>query len=77
MERKMITVLGFKLHPVTLVSWADYYTKRWDEYADKFNMHALTECKDAAFRAFSLHSYNRLRTLMQYVDAIGIDFQAY
>ena len=34
MEREMMNVLGFRLHPVTLISWADWYTKVWDDYAD-------------------------------------------
>ena len=50
MERDMMTVLRFRIHPVTLISWADWYTHKWDIYADKYNMHALTECKDASFR---------------------------
>ena len=76
MERQMMQVLRFKLHPVTLLSWVDWYTKRWDEYADKHNMHALTECQDAGFRQFSLHSYNRLRSLLTYLDAVAIDFKS-
>ena len=50
MERTMLNVLGFRLHPVTLISWADWYTKQWDEYADANNLHALCECHDTAFR---------------------------
>jgi len=73
----MMTVLGFRLHPVTLVSWADWYTKQWDEYADANNMHGLTECHDAAFRQFTLHSYNRYRSFMTYLDAIAIDYRAH
>ena len=50
MEREMMQMLGFRLHPVTLISWADWYTKQWDDYADANNMHSLTECHDSAFR---------------------------
>ena len=50
MERDMMRVLKYRLHPVTLLTWVDFYTKRWDEYAEKYNMHALTECQDAYFR---------------------------
>ena len=50
MEREMMKMLGFHLHPVTLISWADWYTKQWDDYADANNMHSLTECHDSAFR---------------------------
>ena len=64
MERDMLTVLRFRLHPVTLLTWADWYTQQWDLYADKYNMHELTECKDASFRQFSLESYNRFRGFM-------------
>ena len=74
MEREMMQVLKFKLHPVTLLTWVDWYTKAWDEYAGKFNLHALTECEDAFFRVFTYHSYNRLRSLLSYLDAVAIDF---
>lgn len=50
MERDMMSALSFRLHPVTLVNWADWFTKRWDEFADDNNMHALTEVHDCAFR---------------------------
>ena len=64
MERDMLNALRFRLHPVTLLTWADWYTQQWDLYADKYNMHELTECKDASFRQFSLESYNRFRGFM-------------
>jgi len=50
MEREMMQLLGFHLHPISLISWADWYTKQWDEYADAKNLHSLTECQDSAFR---------------------------
>ena len=77
MEREMMQVLGFRLHPVTLISWADFYTRMWDDYADANNLHALTEVHDAAFRQFTLHSYNRYRSFMTYLDAIAIDYRAH
>ena len=77
MERDMMTVLRFRVHPVTLLSWGDWYTAQWDIYADRHNMHALTECKDASFRQFSLESYNRFRGLMQYLDAVAIDYRSH
>lgn len=77
MEKEMMTVLGFRLHPITLITWADWYTKQWDVYADSTNMHSLTECHDAAFRQFTLHSYNRYRTFMTYLDAVAIDYRAH
>ena len=50
MERDMMSTLSFRLHPVTLISWADWFTKQWDDYADSANMHSLTEVHDCAFR---------------------------
>ena len=50
MERDMMSILGFRIHPITLISWADWYTKQWDDYADAANLHALTEVHDCAFR---------------------------
>ena len=72
-----MSALRFRLHPVTLVNWADWFTRQWDEYADANNMHALTEVHDCAFRQFTLHSYNRYRTFMTYLDAVAIDYKAH
>ena len=77
MERDMMSTLSFRLHPVTLISWADWFTKQWDDYADSANMHSLTEVHDCAFRQFTLHSYNRYRTFMTYLDAVAIDYRAH
>ena len=33
MERKLLLTLRFKMNPVTMVQWADWYTKQWDSYA--------------------------------------------
>ena len=44
MERTMIEVIEYSLHPVTLLSWADWFTRQWDSYANQSNMHALAEC---------------------------------
>ena len=77
MERDMMSALRFRLHPVTLINWADWFTRQWDEYADANNMHALTEVHDCAFRQFTLHSYNRYRTFMTYLDAVAIDYKAH
>lgn len=77
MEREMCQVLGFRLHPVTLISWADWFTKEWDIYADANNIHALTEMHDCAFRQFTLHSYNRYRSFMTYLDAVAIDYRGH
>ena len=71
----MIEVIQYSLHPVTLLSWADWYTRQWDSYANQSNMHALAECQDISFRSFSLHSYNRYRTLLNFLDALAIDFK--
>lgn len=77
MERTMMQAIGFRLHPVTLVTWADWFTREWDVYAEGFNMHAFTQVQDASFRSFTQHSYNRIRTLLTYLDAIAIDYRAH
>jgi len=77
MEREMLNTLRWRLHPVTLITWADWYTKQWDVYADENTMHSMTECHDAAFRQFTLHSYNRYRTFITYLDAVAIDYKAH
>jgi len=39
MERRILQTLNFRLQPVTLVAWADCYTKLWDRYASWNNLH--------------------------------------
>lgn len=34
MEGKIMKVLGFKLHPVTLCQWANWYMTMWDVYQE-------------------------------------------
>jgi cyclin E len=43
MERHFLKSLRFRLLPVTLLSWMDWYTLQWDAFADQYNMHALTD----------------------------------
>jgi cyclin E len=50
MERHFLKVLQFRLLPVTLLQWMDWYTLQWDAFADQHNMHALTEQNDCYFR---------------------------
>jgi cyclin E len=33
MERRLLTTLGFRLNPVTIVHFADWYTRQWDAFA--------------------------------------------
>ena len=34
MERRLMSVLSFRLTPVTLVTWANWYMQMWDNYCD-------------------------------------------
>jgi cyclin E len=34
MEFKMMKTLRYKLHPVTMCTWANWYVNMWDVYAD-------------------------------------------
>ena len=43
MERHFLKSLRFRLLPLTLLSWMDWYTLQWDAFADQYNMHALTD----------------------------------
>jgi hypothetical protein len=50
----MLLVLKFRLNPVTLVFWLDYYTKKWDEFADQYNIHTFSFAENcASFRVES------------------------
>ena len=76
MEREMFKVLGYKLTPVTLQTWTEIFTRRWDVFATQNQLHQFTEAGDASLRLFTSNSYYRLRLIYQIVDAIALDFDS-
>ena len=57
MERKILTTLGFRLNPVTLVHFTDWYTRQWDAFATQFSLHQFCDNGDISFRTFTFSSY--------------------
>jgi acyl carrier protein phosphodiesterase len=76
MERKMMHTLGYKLTPITLVAWADIYTRLWDKFATEYNLHQFCEHGDLAIRQFTFYSYQRLRVLFSILDCVALDFES-
>ena len=76
MEREMISTLEYRLNPVTLQTWTEIFTKRWDTFATLHQLHQFTEAGDASLRLFTSNSYYRLRLIYQIVDAIALDFDS-
>lgn len=66
-------VLQFKLFPVTIVNWANWYLEMWDLYT-KRTPHAFNECCDFTFKTPNEEAYQRFRTLLQFIDAISLDY---
>ena len=46
----MLRIFGYKVHKVTLQSWTEVFTKKWDQYATCFNMHQFTDCGNISIR---------------------------
>jgi len=77
MERRLLSTIGFRLNPVTLVHYADWYTRQWDAFATQCNLHQFCDSGDISFRTFTFSSYQRFRVLYQLIDAIAIDFESH
>ncbi len=63
-------MLQFGLHPVTLQTWVDCFTKLWDHYANDLNLHQYAEDGNLSLRSLHQSSYSRLRFIHEMVDAI-------
>ena len=79
----MLQVLGFKLNPITLVYWADWFSLQWDQFADTYDFYKFSALvidgmdPSVSFRTQREDSYHRYRALMHFVDAINLDFSQY
>lgn len=79
----MLQVLGFKLNPITLVYWADWFTLQWDQFSETYDFYKFSALvieglePSVAFRNQREDSYHRYRALMHFVDAINLDFAQY
>lgn len=71
----MLRIFGYKVHKVTLQSWTEVFTKKWDQYAACFNMHQFTDCGNISIRLFTTESYTRFRQIYDIIDALALDFE--
>lgn len=76
MERFMIRLFGYKLHRVTFQSWTEVYSKKWDQYANCYNMHQFTDNGNISLRQFATDSYLRFRQIYDIVDALALTFES-
>jgi hypothetical protein len=58
MERTILTTLEYSVHPITLHTWADLYTKLWDNYATQMQLHQFSQHCDLSMRLYTFHSYH-------------------
>jgi len=57
MEKLIMASLDYKMYPMTLLHWADWYTYQWDNYSEHLGLSQYTESGEASFRNFSAESY--------------------
>ena len=55
-EFKVMQVLQYKLHPVTMCTWANWYMNMWDVYADQ-NLRQFYQMNDFSFKSPNEVSY--------------------
>jgi len=77
MERFMLRLFSYKVHKVTLQTWAEIYTKQWDYYADCHNLHNFTDQENISMRKFTTDSYTRFRQIYDIVDALALNFESH
>jgi hypothetical protein len=66
-------VLNWKLFPVTLVNWANWYMQMWDLYSQRSLTPIYGQGVDFTFKCPNEISYQRYRSVFQFLDAIILD----
>jgi Cyclin, N-terminal domain len=65
MEFQIMKVLKYKLHPVTLCTWANWYLNMWDVYAEQNLRHFYPHPgHDLSFKSPNEVAYQRLRIVL-------------
>ncbi|TNV86540.1 hypothetical protein FGO68_gene8654 [Halteria grandinella] len=72
MEFKMMMILRYKLHPVTMCTWANWYINMWDVYADQQLKHLYPPGTDLTFKTPNEIAYQRYRVLVQILDFLSL-----
>ena len=74
MEFKVMKTLRYKLHPITMCTWANWYLNMWDIYAEQ-NLRYIyaLQPNDLTFKSPNEQSYQRFRAFMQVMDCIMLN----
>eukprot|EP00347_Sterkiella_histriomuscorum_P005514 403356327 len=69
MEGYLMKVLAFKLHPITLSNWMNWYMNMWDIYQDQ-SLKQYYQTADFTFKQPNEVAYQRFRIAYQILDTI-------
>jgi hypothetical protein len=72
MELRLMQILLFKLHPVTLCNWANWYLNMWDVYATQTLLPLYPPGTDLTFKGVNEAAYQRYRVFFQVLDMLTL-----
>jgi hypothetical protein len=77
-ENKILTQLGWRLHPPTANMWANRISQHWDDYteAHMLPLSLAESIQSLKFRCQDSSSYVNLRSLYQYIDLCILDIHS-
>lgn len=76
-EFSMMKTLRYKLHPVTMCTWANWYINMWDVYAEQNLKPLYPPGTDLTFKTPNEVAYQRFRVLMQILDLYSLSAQTH
>ena len=83
MEQEICKYLGWKLIPVTLSIWLNWYICQWDLFYDsvdeirKYLLHFIDEENIIYYKKQCEESYYNFRKIYQLIDLIVLDYRSY
>ena len=83
MEKRICCTLGWKLIPMTISNWLNWYTCQWDLFIDTFNniktkiLLYSDEDNILLFKRQNEISYYNYRRIYQIIDLIILDYHSY
>ena len=72
MENELMSVLQFKLHPITICNWTNWYMNMWDVYQDE-RLKYYYQNVDFSFKQPNELAYQRYRIVFQILDSIMLN----
>lgn len=73
MEFRVMKVLSYKLHPITLCTWANWFMNMWDVYSEQNLRQQFPVGHDLTFKTPNEIAYQRLRIFFQVLDCINLN----